>query len=74
MRVDDKLTTIEVPGLAAALLAKPVTVRVRLSPRTGGEREIEVRLPDERCGLLLKAFALATSFGWKRHRGRVAAA
>jgi hypothetical protein len=57
VRVDDKLTTIEVPGLAAALLAKPVTVSVKLSPRTGGERQIELRLPDERCGLVLKAFA-----------------
>lgn len=57
VRVDEKLTTTEVPGLASALLAKPVTVQVRLSPTTGGERNIEVRLPDERCGLVLKALA-----------------
>ncbi|MDQ4144435.1 MAG: nucleotidyl transferase AbiEii/AbiGii toxin family protein [Actinomycetota bacterium] len=57
VRVDDKLTTIEVPGLASALLAEPVTVRVSLSPRTGGEHQIDLRLPDEMSGLVLKAFA-----------------
>ena len=57
VRVDEKLTTIEVPGLASALLVEPVTTKVRLSLRAGGDRQIELRLPDEKCGLVLKAFA-----------------
>lgn len=57
VRVDEKLTTIEVPGLASALLVEPVTIKVRLSLRTGGERQITLRLPDEKCGLVLKAYA-----------------
>lgn len=57
VRVDEKLTTIEVPGLASALLVEPVTIEVQLSLRTGGSGQIELPIPDERSGLVLKAFA-----------------
>jgi len=57
VRVDEKLTTIEVPGLAPALLAEPVMIKMGLSLRTGGGRQIELRLPDERYALVLKAYA-----------------
>lgn len=57
VRVDDKLTTIEVPGLALALLKDPVSVTVSVFPRTGGDYQIQLNLPDERCGLVLKILA-----------------
>ncbi len=62
VRVDEKLTTMEVPGLALALMTDPVRIKVSLSPLAGGEHEIELRLPDERCGLVLKALA------WRQRR------
>lgn len=57
VRVDEKLTTIEVPGLAIALLKDAVTVSVNLLPRRGRDYQVELKLPDERCALVLKALA-----------------
>ena len=57
VEISDKLTTIEVPGLAFALARPPVQVRLDAVLTAGAEIPLSVVLPDEVSAFVLKALA-----------------
>jgi hypothetical protein len=59
VRVGDRITTIEVPGLPDAMNRAPVVVEMRLVRLNGELLDARLLIPDEAAALGLKAFAWA---------------
>lgn len=57
VRVGYELVTTEVLGLAEAFKQEPMLVDIQVTRMNGDVLEMQVRLPDEATGLVLKAFA-----------------